>query len=74
LKLWFKDIFLAFSCDAVVEVITAAVIGTSKIVGGKTKIILLLVQSQEHCSGNFIKCILYLFDSLKNETNEWLIQ
>jgi hypothetical protein len=66
LKLWFKDIFFIFSSSVVVEVITAAVIGTSKIVGGEIKI-MLLVQSQYHCSGNFIKCILCLFDSLKNE-------
>jgi hypothetical protein len=35
LKLWFKDLFLAFSCAIVVKVIFAAIIGTSKIVGKK---------------------------------------
>jgi hypothetical protein len=41
IKLWLKDKFLAFSCVVIVEVITAAVIGMSKIVGGKIKIMLL---------------------------------
>jgi hypothetical protein len=64
---------LAFSCAIVVEVIGAAIIGTSKIVGEKIKT-KLLVQSQYHCFGIFIKFILYLFDSLKKNTNVGLIQ
>jgi hypothetical protein len=59
----------AFSCAIVVDFIGAAVIGTSKIVGEKIKI-KLLVQSQYSCFANVIKCILYLFDSLQNKTNE----
>jgi hypothetical protein len=65
--------FLAFSCAFVVDIIGAAVIGTSKIVCEKI-IIELLVQSQYRCFVNFVKCILYYFDSIKILTNEKLIQ
>ena len=61
----------ALSCVIVVEVIGAAVIGTSKIVGEKVKI-KLLEKSKYSCFDNVIKCILYLFDN--NEINEGLIQ
>jgi hypothetical protein len=56
---------LAFSCAIVVEGIGAAVIGTSTIAGEKVKINL-LVKSKYCCFDTFIRCILYLFDSLKN--------
>ena len=68
-KLWFQDIYLAFSCANVLEVIGAAVMVISMIVGEKIKI-KLLVQSSFFCFVHFVKCIPYLFDSLKNETNE----
>jgi hypothetical protein len=55
---------LAFACAFVVEVIGAAIIVTSRIVGKKFKI-KRLVQSQHPSFANFIKCILYLFDRQK---------
>ena len=64
MKLWLRDTFLAFSSAIVVEVFSAAVIGTSKIVGEKVKT-KLLVERKYCCFDNIINSILYLFDSKK---------